>query len=106
MPGLHIAAGKDLVAPPVSNAELIATAWAGPMLLRTVPKASHLGFTEGRHWSTLLVSGKAEHGTQRIARALLTAFFLVHLVGQKDYEPLLTDPVKGVTIPETEAAAH
>jgi dienelactone hydrolase len=105
MPGLHIAGGRDLVAPAVSNAELIASAWAGPVLLRTVPKASHLGFTEGRHWSTLLVNGKAEHSTQRIARALLTAFFLVHLAGQKEYEPLLADAVKGVTLPESEAAS-
>ncbi len=100
MPGLHVTAGKDLVAPAVSNAALIASEWAGPVLVRTVPKASHLGFTEGRHWSNLLVSGKAEHGTQRIARALLTAFFLVHLAGQNEYEPLLTDAVKGVTAPE------
>lgn len=100
MPGLHIAAGQDIVAPPVSNSELIAKAWAGPVWLRTLPNASHLGFTEGRHWSTLLVSGKAEHATHRVTRALLTAFFLVHLAGQKDYEPLLTDPVKGLSVPE------
>jgi len=102
MPGLHLAAGKDLVAPPVSNAELIAKAWAGPVSLRTLPKASHLGFTEGRHWSNLLVSGKAERGTQKLARALLTAFFLVHLAGRDDYQPLLTDQVKGTQLEETE----
>jgi dienelactone hydrolase len=102
MPGLHIAAGRDLVAPPASHVELIASAWAGPVELRTVPKASHLGFTEGRHWSNLLVSGKAEHATHRLARALLTAFFLVHLTGATEYEPLLTEPVKGLTGPEPE----
>ena len=102
MPGLHLAAGKDLVAPPVSNAELIAKAWAGPVLLRTLPKASHLGFTEGRHWSNLLVSGKAEHHTHKLARALLTAFFLMHLAGRDDYEPLLTGQVKGTHLEETE----
>jgi dienelactone hydrolase len=102
MPGLHVAAGDDLVAPPVANAELIARSWAGPSLLRTLPKASHLGFTEGRHWSNLLVSGKAEHRTHKLTRALLTAFFLVHLAGRKDYQPLLTDPVKGVQVDELE----
>ena len=96
MPGLHLAAGQDLVAPPVSNAELIARTWGGPVQLRAVPKASHLGFTEGRHWSGLLLHGKAEHPTQRLARALLTAFFLVHLAGEKSYEPLLTGEVKGL----------
>lgn len=105
MPGLHIAAGKDVVAPAVGNAELIAKAWAGPVALRTLPKASHLGFTEGRHWSNLLVSGKSEHGTQKLTRALLTAFFLVHLAGRKDYEPLLTEDVKGAALePGTELA--
>jgi dienelactone hydrolase len=100
MPGLHLAAGRDLVAPPVSNAELIADAWAGPTLLRTLPKASHLGFTEGRHWSNLLVHGKAEHGTHKLARALLTAFFLVNLAGRTNYRPLLTEHVKGVEFDE------
>jgi dienelactone hydrolase len=108
MPGLHLAAGHDLVAPPVSNAELIANAWAGPVHLRTLPKANHLGFAEGRHWSTLLVHGKAHHGTQRLARVLLTAFFLVHLAGRREYEPLLTEPVKGTQLEELagEAPVH
>lgn len=98
MPGLHLVAGRDVVAPAAGNAELIAKAWAGPVLLRTLPKANHLGFTEGRHWSGLLISGKAERGTQKLARALLTAFFLVHLAGRSDYEPLLTDQVKGIQV--------
>ncbi|MGQ0839115.1 dienelactone hydrolase family protein [Actinokineospora sp.] len=98
MPGLHLAAGHDLVAPPASNAELIARAWGGPVQVRTLPKASHLGFTEGRHWSGLLVHGKAEHATHRIARALLTAFFLVHLTGEADYLPLVEEDLKGAEI--------
>ncbi|CRK59969.1 FIG00821870: hypothetical protein [Alloactinosynnema sp. L-07] len=98
MPGLHLAAGVDRVAPAVANAELIAKSWGGPVQLRTLPKASHLGFTEGRHWSALLVDGKAEHSTQRVARALLTAFFLVHLTGDADYLPLLEQDVKGAEI--------
>jgi dienelactone hydrolase len=98
MPGLHIAAGADRVAPPVGNAELIAKSWGGPVQLRTLPKASHLGFTEGRHWSALLVDGKPEHSTQRISRALLTAFFLVHLTGQAEYLPLVEENVKGAEI--------
>jgi dienelactone hydrolase len=100
MPGLHLAAGKDLVAPPVANAELIAKAWAGPVQLRTLPKAGHRGFTEGRHWTDLLVSGKAERATQRLAQALLTAFFLVHLAGRREYEPLLHEDLKGAVVTE------
>jgi hypothetical protein len=108
MPGLHLAASKDLVAPPTAHANLIARAWAGPVTLRTLPKASHLGFTEGRHWSGLLLSGKAEHKTQRLAKALLTAFFLVQLTGNEDYRPLLEESIKGADIDEdltTEPAA-
>lgn len=98
MPALHLAAGRDLVAPPAGNAELITRAWAGPVRLRTLPKANHLGFTEGRHWSNLLVPGKGEHSTQRMARALLAAFFLVHLAGRTEYEPLLAAEIKSAPI--------
>lgn len=98
MPALHLAAGRDLAAPLAANAELIAQSWAGPVRLRVLPKASHLGFTEGRHWSNLLIHGKAEHATQRLARALLTAFFLVHLTGKHDYEPLLSEALKGAPL--------
>ncbi|MDQ3404474.1 MAG: alpha/beta hydrolase [Actinomycetota bacterium] len=98
MPGLHLAGGNDHVAPPVGHAELIAHRWGGPVQLRTLPKASHLGFTEGRHWSNLLIQGKAEHATHRVARALLTAFFLVHLTGNAEYLPLLEADIKGAAI--------
>ncbi|EWC58155.1 hypothetical protein UO65_6570 [Actinokineospora spheciospongiae] len=98
MPGLHLVGGRDVVAPPVANAELIAEAWSGPAQVRTLPKASHLGFTEGRHWSGLLVAGKAESATHKAAKALLTAFFLVHLAGQRDYLPLLETPFKSADI--------
>ncbi|GLZ42066.1 alpha/beta hydrolase [Actinokineospora sp. NBRC 105648] len=98
MPSLHVLAGNDLVAPPAGNGELIARSWAGPTRVRTIEKASHLGFTEGRHWSNLLVHGKAEHATQRLTRALLTAFFLYHLTNQDDYLPLVDEDVKGAEL--------
>ncbi|TCO65394.1 dienelactone hydrolase [Actinocrispum wychmicini] len=98
MPGLHIAAGNDMVAPPVANAHLIAQYWGGPTQLRELPKAGHLGFAEGRHWSQLLLPGKGERKTQRIARALLTAFFLTHLTGATEYAKFLEDDVKGAPL--------
>jgi dienelactone hydrolase len=52
MPGLHLAAGRDQIAPAVGHAEPVARAWAGEVQLRTLPKASHLGFTAGPHWSS------------------------------------------------------
>lgn len=98
VPSLHLVGGHDIVAPPVANAELIAEAWAGPAQVRTLPKATHLGFTEGRHWSGLLVAGKSEAGTHKTTKAFLTAFFLFHLAGQKDYQQLLETPFKTADI--------
>jgi dienelactone hydrolase len=98
VPGLHLAAEDDLVAPAVGNAEAIANAWGGPVQLRTLPKATHLAVTEGRHWSQLLLQGKPNYGTQRVVRALFTAFFLTHLTGEDTYRPLLEADVKKATI--------
>lgn len=97
-PGLHLAAEDDLVAPAQGNAEAIARAWAGPVQLRTVPKASHLAVTEGMHWSRLLVHGKPNRAAHRTVRALLTAFFLTHLTGTDTYRTLLDESVKGAKI--------
>jgi dienelactone hydrolase len=92
MPGMHLAGGKDRVAPPVGHAQPVAQAWGGPALLRTLPKASHLGFLQGKHWSDLLVDGSPEYSTRRASRALVTAFLLRHLTGILDYDPLLEEP--------------
>jgi hypothetical protein len=59
-----------------------------------VRKASHLGITEGRHWSQLLLDGKPERSTQRAGKAMLTAFFLYHLAGETKYKLLLDTSVK------------
>ncbi|MFD9966429.1 dienelactone hydrolase family protein [Amycolatopsis sp. NPDC058986] len=97
-PGLHLAAGEDLIAPAVGHAEAIADAWAGPVQLRTLGKSSHLAVTEGRHWSQLLLHGKPHRGTQQLTRALFTAFFLTHLTGTGKYLPLLEADVKRAPI--------
>jgi pimeloyl-ACP methyl ester carboxylesterase len=94
VPGLHLAAEEDLVAPAIGHAEAIARAWAGPVQLRTLGKSSHLGVTEGRHWSQLLLHGKPHRRTQQLTRALFTAFFLTHLTGSDKYQPLLDTDVK------------
>jgi pimeloyl-ACP methyl ester carboxylesterase len=92
MPGLHVAAGKDLLAPPIGHAEPVAKTWAGPVQLRTLPKAGHLGFTAGPHWSDLLIASSPEINTRRISRALVTAFLLRHLTGALDYDARLAEP--------------
>ncbi|MFY9808575.1 MAG: dienelactone hydrolase family protein [Pseudonocardiaceae bacterium] len=92
MPGLHVAGDSDQVAPAVGHAEPVVRAWAGPVQLRMVPKAGHLGFTEGPHWTDMLIGGGSEAATRRISRALVTAFLLRHLVGISDYDVLLAEP--------------
>ncbi|PXY32227.1 dienelactone hydrolase family protein [Prauserella muralis] len=94
VPGLHLAADDDLVAPATGNSEAIANAWAGPVQLRTIPKSSHLGVTEGMHWSQPFLHGKPHRTTQRVVRALFTAFFLTELTGTDTYRPLLDADLK------------
>ncbi|MFL6122293.1 dienelactone hydrolase family protein [Actinophytocola sp.] len=101
MPSMHLAGGADVVAPYVGHARLIAANWGGPAQLRVLPKVDHMGFAEGRHWSGLLIPGSSHHGALRIARVLLTAFFLVHLAGQERFRVLLDADVKGAPIEDT-----
>lgn len=98
MPSLHLAAAADVVAPPVGHARLIAANWGGPAQYRVLPKVNHMAFAEGKHWSGLLIPGSTNHGAARLARILLTAFFLVHLAGQDRFAPLLAADVKGAPI--------
>lgn len=98
VPGLHLAGGEDRIAPPVGHAEAIAEAWQGPVQLRSLPKTTHLGFAEGRHWSELLLDGKGERASQKIARALMTAFLLRILKGEKQWDALLDGDVKGALL--------
>lgn len=102
VPSLHVAAGKDRVAPAIGNAEPLAQAWGGPAQLRSMPKASHLGFTDGRHWSDLLIDGSPETGTRRVTRTLLTAFLLRHLTGAKEHDALLDADVPGAALTRAE----
>jgi dienelactone hydrolase len=103
MPSLHLAGAADVVAPSVGHSRLIAANWGGPAQLRVLPKVDHMGFAEGRHWSGLLIPGSSHHGALRIARVLLTAFFLVHLAGEDRFRPLVEADVKGAPIEDTSA---
>jgi dienelactone hydrolase len=101
MPGLFLAGGADIVAPQVGHARLMAANWGGESQFRVLPKVDHMGFTEGRHWSGLLIPGSSDHGALRLAKVLLTAFFLVHLAGEDRFRPLLEADVKGAAIEDT-----
>jgi dienelactone hydrolase len=98
VPGMHIAFGKDLVAPPAAGTQPVAEAWAGPSVMRTVKKASHLGIVEGKHWSDLVLDGKADLGVGTTVKALLTAFLLHHLAGEKKYSDIVDGAVKGTDV--------
>jgi dienelactone hydrolase len=105
VPGLHLVADEDLVAPAAGNAEAITKAWAGPVQLRTLRKSSHLAVAESKHWSQLLLHGKPNRGTQRLVQALFAAFFLTHLTGTEKYRPLLEADLKKAAIePDDEKA--
>lgn len=106
MPGMHLVGGRDRVAPAIGHAEPVAKAWAGPVQLRTLPKASHLGFLLGRHWSDLLIDGRPEHGTRRLGRALVTAFLLRHLTGATEHDELLNTDVPGAPLTFTHQQSH
>ena len=95
---LHLSAEEDLIAPPVGHSEAIARNWGGPVQQRTIPGAAHLGLTEGRHWSELLLHGRGESRTQVVARALITAYLLRQLSGDRDYDALLLGDVRNATI--------
>lgn len=97
-PSLHIAGADDKIAPAIGHAEPVARAWAGSTRLRSIDKATHLGFTEGRHYTELLLQGKQQRRVQTTAAALLTAFFLTHLADASQYAELLDADVKHAKI--------
>lgn len=97
-PTLHIAAGRDTVVPPAGHAELLAAAAGGPVWLRTLRKAQHSGFLDGRHWSDLLLTGGPSARTRQLTRALVTAFLLRYLTDEDRADVLVDGKVKGTEL--------
>ncbi|WP_460867563.1 dienelactone hydrolase family protein [Rhodococcus aerolatus] len=99
-PALFVGAGLDDVAPVDDQAGPLSEAWGGPAQVRVVSRGSHLGFCEGRHWTDFALNGDAERKTQKIARAVITAFLLRHLTGDDTYDVLLDPEVemKGTSV--------
>jgi dienelactone hydrolase len=98
VPTLHIAAGRDMVSPVAGHAEPLTSAAGGPVLLRTLRKADHTGFLDGKHWSDLLLTGGPNAKTRRLAQAMMTAFLLHHLVGEDRGDVLVDGKVKGTDL--------
>ncbi len=97
-PTLHLAAEVDSMAPAAGNAEKLAAAAGGPVQLRTLNKAGHLGFCEGLHWTGILTGNKAQPKVRKMARALITAFLLEHLQGESRVSALTEGDVKGAPL--------
>jgi pimeloyl-ACP methyl ester carboxylesterase len=100
VPVLHLAAGKDTVAPAAGHAEPVAAAAGGPVILRTLNKATHTGFLDGSHWSDFVLAGSPDHKTRRITRALVTAFLLHHLRDEDRVDVLVDGKVPGTSLAE------
>jgi acetyl esterase/lipase len=66
----------------------LAEAMGGPSTFRRIDKASSDGMVEGRRLMSPFLVGGTEKSTVQITRALLTAFLLFHLTGDKEYEDL------------------
>lgn len=85
VPALFLNAETGSVTPAEAHAEPVARAWAGPAVTRCVDDAVDVGLVEGRHWGDLLVAGGSERKTQKVFRALATAFLLHHLTDDERY---------------------
>lgn len=96
VPGLHLVGADDDMAD--GDGAAIAAAWAGPVSLRTVKKAGHLGLAEGGHWSTTISGSGNEKRIQQVVRTLATAFLLRHLTDQDQLADDIEGKVKGTTI--------
>jgi dienelactone hydrolase len=97
-PSLHLAAGKDQVAPVNAGALPLAEAWGGPVLLRTLPKADHLGFLSGKALIDGLLAGRPNGKTLKLTKALLTGFLLYEVLGERSVEELVNGEVKGTEL--------
>lgn len=97
-PALHLAAGKDQVAPPNAGALPLAEAWRGPVVLRTMPKANHLGFLSGKALIDGLLAGSTNARTLKLTKALVTAFLLHELLGERSVRDLVDGEVKGTEL--------
>jgi dienelactone hydrolase len=98
VPVLHLAAERDTVSPVAGHADPVAAAAGGPVWLRTLRKADHTGFLDGKHWSDLLLTGGPSARTRRLTRALVTAFLLHHLADEDRGDVLIDGKVKGTDV--------
>lgn len=97
-PGLHLVGGADLLADPDSDGQALARAWGGPVQLRLVKRAHHLGFTEGKHLTSRLMGDQPSRSVAATVRTLVTAFLLRHLADQEQLADELDGKIGGTTL--------
>ena len=99
VPGMHLAFGKDLVAPPAAGAQPVAAAWAGPS---TTADAEEGHPPRHRRGEALERPRPRRQGRARrtaaTVKALLTGFLLHHLAGEKRYADVVDGSVKGTDV--------
>jgi len=93
VPSLHLVGDDDEMA--VGDGASIAAAWAGPAQLRTVKDATHLGMSEGSHWSSTLSGSGNQKRVQQLVRIMATAFMLRHLTDGDQLANQLAGKIKG-----------
>lgn len=96
VPGLHLVGADDDMAD--GDGAAIAAAWAGPATLRTVKGASHLGLSEGSHWTSTVSGSGNEKGIQQVVRMLSSAFLLRHLTDADQLADDLEGKIKGTVL--------
>ena len=99
--GLHMVGADDKMAD--GDGTSIAGAWAGPVSLRTVKGASHLGLAEGSHWTTTLSGSGNEKRIQHVVRMLATAFLLRYLTDADQLADELESKISGTTVEDLDA---
>lgn len=96
VPALHLVGQVDAMSDH-AGADF-ARSWGGPVQLREVKGAKHLGLSEGRHWTTAIVGDGAEKRIHQITATLATAFLLRHLTGQDQLADELDGALSGTGI--------
>ena len=100
VPVLHLAAGKDLVAPArrARRADRAVRGW--PVILRTLPKASTPASSTGGTGATRCCRAPPRESPARLTRALVTAFLMRYLCDEDRVDPLVDGKIPGTVLPK------
>lgn len=80
-PGLHLVGDGDRFAGDEEGGAALAAAWGGPVQLRSIRRAGHLAFTDGKHWTSTLAGEKPSAAAMRTVASATAAFLMLHTAG-------------------------